>query len=58
MDDEIAKRAVVKHQQLLYNKTLELVLGELIRTSNVHEVREKLMWYYEHLAEFDNEDKS
>lgn len=56
MDDEIAKKAVAKHQQLLYNKTLELVLGELIRTSTVHEVREKLLWYYEHLEEFDNGD--
>ncbi len=55
MDDEIAKQAVAKHQRLLYNKTLELTLGELIRMDGVHNVREKLKWYYDHLEEFDNE---
>jgi hypothetical protein len=55
MDDEIAKQAVAKHQRLLYNKTLELTLGELIRMDGVHNVRKKLKWYYDHLEEFDNE---
>lgn len=55
MDDEIAKQAVAKHQRLLYNKTLELTLGELIRMDGIHSVREKLKWYYDHLEEFDNE---
>jgi hypothetical protein len=55
MDDEIAKKAVDKHQRLLYNKTLELVLGELIRMDGVHMTREKLKWYYDHLEEFDND---
>jgi hypothetical protein len=52
--DRAAKQAVEKHQRLLYNKTLELVLGELIRMDGVHLTREKLKWYYDHLEEFDN----
>lgn len=54
MDDERSEQAVAKHQRLLYNKTLELTLGELIRMDGVHNVREKLKWYYDHLEEFDN----
>lgn len=50
-----AKLAIEKHQQLLHNKTLELILGNMVAMDGVHAVRQKLMWYYEHLAEFDNE---
>lgn len=56
MDDKRAEQAIAKHQRLLYNKTLELVLGELIRMDGVSNVRDKLKWYYDHLEEFDNRD--
>lgn len=54
MDDDIAKRAVDKHQRLLHSKVLELVLGDMVAIDGVHETRKKLIWYWEHLAEFDN----
>jgi hypothetical protein len=56
--DEIerkAKLAIDKHQRLLHSKTLELLLGDMIAKDGVHSVRQKLMWYYEHLEEFDND---
>ena len=54
--DKAAKTAVAKHQRLLHHKVLELVLGDMIAQEGIHSVREKLMWYYLHLAEFDNEE--
>ena len=52
--DKAAKSAVDKHQRLLHSKTLELVLGSMIALDGVHATRQKLMWYYKHLEEFDN----
>lgn len=52
--DRAARAAVDKHRRLLHSKTLELVLGDMIAMDGVHNVRQKLLWYYEHLAEFDN----
>jgi hypothetical protein len=52
--DDAAERAIKKHQQLLHGKVLELVLGEMVATDGVHETRQKLKWYYNHLEEFDN----
>lgn len=53
--DEIAEEAVKRHQQLLYNKVLELALGEMVAMEGISETRRKLLWYYEHLAEFDRD---
>lgn len=53
--DEIAEQAVKRHQQLLYSKILELTLGEMVSLEGITETRRKLLWYYEHLAEFDKE---
>lgn len=50
------EEAVAKHQRLLHHKVLELVLGDMVRDEGIHAVREKLLWYYFHLAEFDGED--
>lgn len=54
--EKAAKIAIEKHQRLLHSKTLELLLGNMVALDGVHVVREKLMWYYEHLAEFDNDN--
>lgn len=51
--DDIAKKAIERHQQLLYSKVLELALGEMVALEGISETRKKLLWYYEHLAEFD-----
>lgn len=48
-----AKKAVEKHQRLLHSKVLELVLGDMIAMDGIKEVRKRLKWYYDHLAEFD-----
>ena len=53
--EKLAKLAIEKHQRLLHTKVLELVLGDMIAMDGIHETRKKLLWYYEHLAEFDNE---
>ena len=53
--DDAAERAIKKHQQLLHAKTLELLLGNMVAMDGVHEVRQKLKWYYDHLDEFVNE---
>lgn len=55
--DDIANEAVKRHQQLLCSKVLELVLGEMISLNGISDTRQKLIWYYEHLAEFDNENE-
>lgn len=52
--DDIAKLAIEKHQRLLYSKVLELVLGEMIAIDGISHTRDRLLWYYNHLAEFDN----
>lgn len=52
--DRAVQQAIEKHQKLLHSKVLELVLGEMVAMDGVRETREKLMWYYNHLAEFDN----
>jgi len=54
--NEAATKAVEKHQRLLHSKVLELVLGDMIAMDGVHLARERLRWYYDHLAEFDGED--
>lgn len=53
--DNAVKKAIEKHQRLLHSKVLELVLGEMIAMDGVTQTRQKLLWYYEHLAEFDND---
>lgn len=53
--DRAARLAIDKHQRLLHNKVLELVLGDMIAKDGVHRVREKLKWWYDHLEEFDND---
>ena len=45
MNDRQAQDAVAKHQRLLYLKTLELCLGEMVRTMGVKEVRKLLLQY-------------
>jgi hypothetical protein len=42
----------------MHNKVLELVLGDMIAMDTVHEVRQKLKWWYDHLEEFDKEDNN
>jgi hypothetical protein len=54
--DKKGEEAVAKHQRLLHHKVLELVLGDMVRDEGISSVREKLLWYYFHLAEFDSED--
>jgi len=53
--DRAARSAVDKHQRLLHNKVLELVLGDMIAKDGVHQVRTKLKWWYDHLEEFGND---
>jgi len=53
--EKLAKLAIEKHQRLLHSKTLELLLGDMVALDGVRKTREKLKWYYDHLAEFDNE---
>lgn len=55
-DDPIeraARIAIEKHQRLLHTKVLELVLGDMIAMDGVRAVRERIRWYYDHLAEFE-----
>lgn len=56
--EQLAKLAIEKHQRLLHDKVLELLLGDMVALNGVHVVREKLLWYYNHLEEFDNESGS
>jgi hypothetical protein len=56
--DRAAKLAIEKHQRLMHNKVLELVLGDMIAMDTVHEVRQKLKLWYDHLEEFDKEDNN
>lgn len=51
--DRAAKTAIEKHQRLQNEKVLDLVLGNMVHMDGVHAVRQKLLWYYEHLGEFD-----
>jgi hypothetical protein len=51
--DKKANEASYLHQQLLYDKTLELTLGELIRTRGIKATLELLMWWHDHLKEFE-----
>lgn len=53
--ERLTKLAIEKHQRLLHSKTLELLLGNMVALDGVKKTREKLKWYYDHLAEFDNE---
>lgn len=48
-----AEEAIWLHQQLLYDKTFELTLGEFVRTLGIEATREKLKWWYDHLEEFE-----
>jgi hypothetical protein len=51
--DKKAEQATYLHQQLLYDKTLELTLGELIRTRGIKATLELLLWWHDHLKEFE-----
>lgn len=50
--DKKAEEAIYLHQQLLYDKTLELTLGELCRTRGIKATLELLTWWHDHLKEF------
>lgn len=50
--DRAVERALDRHERLLHLKTLELLLGSMVRRSGVREVRRKLLWYARHLREF------
>lgn len=50
--DDVARAAIEKHQRLLYLKTLELCLGEMVRTMGIREVRKLLLEYARHLKWF------
>lgn len=52
--DKKADEAIWLHQQLLYDKTMELVLGEMVRTLGVKQTRAKLKVWLNHLGEFEN----
>ena len=51
--DKKVEEAIYLHQQLLYDKTLELTLGELCRTRGINATLELLMWWHDHLKEFE-----
>lgn len=50
--DKKAEEAIFLHQQLLYDKTLELTLGEFIRTIGIDQTKAKLKFWLDHLEEF------
>lgn len=50
--DRAAALAVDRHERLLHDKTMELLLGSMVARSGVREVRRKLLWYARHLREF------
>lgn len=50
--DRAAARAIDKHERLLHHKTMELLLGSMVRRSGIREVRRLLLWYARHLREF------
>lgn len=50
--DKAVARAIDKHERLLHLKTLELLLGSMVRRSGIREVRRLLLWYARHLKEF------
>jgi hypothetical protein len=55
--DELGQEAIKLHQKLLYDKVLELVLGEMCEMDGISETRMKLKWWYDHLREFDKKTK-
>ena len=50
--DKKAEEATWLHQQLLYDKTLELTLGEFVRTLGIQATKAKLQFWLDHLEEF------
>lgn len=55
MNEEInaaAEKAIDKHERLLQVKTMELLLGSMIRRQGVRETRKLLLWYAKNLREF------
>lgn len=50
--DRSVAEALDKHERLLQHKTLELLLGSMVRRSGIREVRRLLLWYARHLREF------
>lgn len=50
--DLAAARAIDRHERLLHHKTLELLLGSMVRRDGVREVRRLLLWYARRLKEF------
>lgn len=51
--DRAAENAVQKHWRLQNEKTLDLVLGNMVAMDGIAAVRRKLQWHLDHLAEFD-----
>lgn len=53
--ERLAQQAVAKHRRLLHLKTMELLLGDMIRTMGVTETRKLLTRYLCDLGEFDKQ---
>lgn len=51
--DAVVRDAIDKHERLLHLKTLELLLGSMVRRSGIAEVRKVLMCYVDDLAAYD-----
>ena len=50
--DRAAARAIDRHERLMHLKTMELLLGSMVRRSGIREVRRLLVWYARRLKEF------
>lgn len=50
--DRAAARAIDRHERLLHLKTLELLLGSMVRRSGIRKVQRLLVWYARRLKEF------
>lgn len=50
--DRAAQDALDRHQRLLHQKVLELVLGAMVAQDGTREVRRLLLWYAKQLKWF------
>jgi hypothetical protein len=58
MSQELERRATAaidKHERLLHLKTLELLLGAMVRRAGIADVRVVLKRYLDDLGEFDRQ---
>lgn len=51
--ERMAAAAIDKHERLLHLKTLELLLGAMVRRAGISDVRVVLKRYLDDLGEFD-----